>query len=74
MSGTWVYVSQFPMCQLCDLLDGKPDTPAVYDSKSQQGPWGFMCEAHKQSHGVPGLGTGIGQRLVLRGEEPPADS
>lgn len=73
MSATWVHVPHIPMCQLCDLLDSKPDVPAVYDSASKFGPWGFMCEEHKQSHGVPGLGTGIAQRLILDGDAPPAE-
>jgi hypothetical protein len=30
-----------------------------------------MCETHKASHGVSGLGTGVAQRLVLRDDASP---
>lgn len=39
-----------PKCDFCDK-------PAVYDAKTEFGPWGFMCEEHFEKFGskVPGL-------------------
>lgn len=54
-----VRMAVIPECDIC--TDG---TPAGYDAKTKQGPWGYLCEMHFRSHGV-GLGTGRGQRLVL---------
>ncbi len=42
-------------CDLCGEL-------ALYDAKTTAGPWGYLCEAHYQEHGI-GLGLGRGQRL-----------
>ena len=36
--------------------------PAVYDGKTTQGPWAYMCEGCFKKHGV-GLGLGSGQKL-----------
>jgi len=58
---TTAAVAALPACDLCG--DG---TVAVYDSRTLQGPWGYLCEAHWQSHGVGQLGTGHGQRLIVR--------
>jgi hypothetical protein len=56
-------VSRIPDCDFCQFGESKT-TPAVYDGKTKQGPWAFMCEAHFTSHGV-GIGTGLGQKLIL---------
>jgi hypothetical protein len=56
-----VEVREFPQCAMCS----KPSL-AAYDSKTKMGPWGYLCEKHWRSHGVGRLGTGFGQRLVLR--------
>ena len=53
-----VEVSIIPKCDFCPNL-------AVYDGKTFLGPWGYMCEPHFQAYGV-GLGTGRGQRLILK--------
>lgn len=47
----------------CDLCGGGE---ALYDGKTIHGPWAYMCQRHFDSIGV-GLGTGRGQRLLLRG-------
>lgn len=60
-----VQVDKIPPCDLCKAFQGKNDVPAKYDGKTIQGPWGYMCERHFRSYGV-GLGTGRGQRLILR--------
>lgn len=57
-------VDKMPDCDLCSLFYGRKRV-AKYDGKTRGGPWGYMCEECFQSHGV-GLGTGRGQKLVLR--------
>jgi hypothetical protein len=66
MSSTTAVVMEFPPCDFCkeDLLT----KPARFDGKTIQGPWAFMCGAHFVLYGT-GLGLGIGQRLILKGEE-----
>jgi hypothetical protein len=58
-----VFMATLPTCDTCP-----PDKPteAAYDGKTKQGPWAYMCEPCFAEMGV-GLGTGRGQRLVLRG-------
>lgn len=46
----------------CDFCGGT----ASYDAKTLMGPWANMCEAHWRTHGIGRLGTGYGQRLILR--------
>jgi hypothetical protein len=55
--GREAVVSTMPNCDLC--ANG---TKAVYDGKTQMGPWAYMCERHYQNVGV-GLGEGMGQKL-----------
>lgn len=55
-----VEVSSIPKC---DIHEGKHD--AKYDGATTFGPWAYMCEEAFRLYGV-GLGTGRGQRLVLR--------
>lgn len=57
-----VFVSSLPDCNF------HPGVKAAYDGKTVHGPWANMCEACFGSLGV-GLGTGRGQRLVLRGQD-----
>lgn len=63
-----VEVARIPACDVCKYEDGRDNVPAVVDGKTTRGPWANMCERHWGSHGVGRLGTGFGQRLVLRGE------
>lgn len=63
--GESVFVSTLPPCDLCKG-SGKVND-AVYDAKTTLGPWAYLCAAHWNSHAaVHKLGTGIGQRLLLR--------
>lgn len=55
-----VAVAALPKCDMCDKL-------AMYDGKTQFGPWGNMCKGHFALFGV-GLGLGKGQMLVLEGK------
>lgn len=42
---------------------------AKYDGATTMGKWAYMCQRHFELVGV-GLGTGKGQRLVLRSSQP----
>jgi hypothetical protein len=59
-----VTVSRLPDCQICKSRSDVP-VPAAYDGKTVFGPWAYMCEADFAKYGV-GLGTGEGQRLILK--------
>jgi hypothetical protein len=63
-----VEVEELPFCDLCKAFipTEKPEK-ALYDGKTKMGPWGYMCEKHFSTHGV-GLGTGMGQKLILKKE------
>jgi hypothetical protein len=52
----------------CDFSHERP-VLALYDGKTKEGPWAYMCEAHWLSEGVGQLGTGFGQALIY----PPSD-
>ena len=58
---TTTTVSVIPNCDICS-----PDlnVSAVYDGRTTQGSWAFMCEKHFKQIGR-GLGLGLGQRLEL---------
>jgi hypothetical protein len=47
----------------CDFHD---HCTAQYDFKTTSGPWGNGCENAFREYGI-GLGTGLGQKLVLSG-------
>lgn len=66
-----------PDCDFCLLAEDDPRyrlgisnkiNKADYDAKSTEGPWAYMCREHFNRYGT-GLGTGVGQRLVIAGEE-----
>lgn len=60
--GTEAKVAVLPKCSFC----GKT---AQYDFKTQQGSWAYGCTADYQTYRLyQGLGTGMGQRLVLAKE------
>jgi len=61
--GEQVEVAVLPPCDLCG--DG---TPASYDTKTTVAgqAWAYLCQAHYEAHGVGRLGTGYGQRLVVK--------
>jgi hypothetical protein len=54
---TEVEVTELPQCSICG-------EDATYDGKTVMGPWGYMCQDDFEFFGV-GVGTGLGQRLVL---------
>jgi hypothetical protein len=62
---TEVKVSKLPPCDICLHVQKVQDPPlAGYDGATKEGPWAYMCEGCFGKHGI-GLGTGVGQRLVL---------
>lgn len=60
MSDT-VEVSKLPQCNFCNL-------PARYDSALIAGAWAYVCTEHWVTYTNKKLGTGYGQRLVLKGK------
>lgn len=60
-----VIVAELPFCDLCQAF-GRAPAKAVVDGKTKQGPWAFMCAEHWASYGVGRLGTGYGQKLLLK--------
>jgi hypothetical protein len=68
MMGSEVVMAEIPMCDFCV---GEDDViiplPAVVDARTRMGGWAYMCNAHWVAHADGMLGTGHGQRLVLRG-------
>lgn len=54
-------VATLPHCDFCGGGE------ALYDGRTIHGRWAYMCERHFDSFGI-GLGTGKGQRLLLRRE------
>ncbi len=67
--GAEAVVAAIPDCDICKQ-NGRTE-PALYDAKTWMGPWANMCQEHFDRLGEGGLGTGYGQRLVLRGSEDP---
>lgn len=63
-----VTVAVLPKCDFCTAA--VTVTRARYDGKTVMGPWANMCEVHFNEYGI-GLGTGRGQRLVLKSEAAP---
>jgi hypothetical protein len=56
---TEVEMIDAPKCDICG-------DDAAYDGKTVMGPWSFMCQDDFEFFGV-GLGTGLGQRIVIVG-------
>lgn len=66
---TEVEVAEIPDCDIHKLSKGQPGVPAEYDGATTIGPWAYMCGECFMLYGQ-GLGTGVGQRLILkRGEK-----
>jgi hypothetical protein len=60
---TEVEVAEIPDCDICKGNGVK--TPAEFDGATAMGPWAYMCLIHFMAFGR-GLGTGRGQKLILR--------
>jgi len=62
---TSVVVPAIPECDIHRHVHGTAGVPATVDGKTTRGPWANMCDDCYMLHGI-GLGTGRGQRLILR--------
>lgn len=54
-----VKVDSLPQCDICGAV-------AQYDAKTVFGSWGNLCENDFQQYGLGQLGTGYGQKLVIK--------
>ena len=63
--GEEVVVAKLPLCDFCKSAGKARD--ARYDAVVYGAGWAYMCQSHYEIHGI-GLGTGVGQKLVLEGE------
>lgn len=68
--GETAKVSKLPKCDFCKKNGTEAD--AHYDGKTTLGPWAFMCTPHFSTYGT-GLGTGVGQRLVVDRDDDDED-
>jgi hypothetical protein len=57
------YLPQLPKCDLCDKT-------AEYDARTKSGPWAHLCPDHWSSETYGQLGTGYGQKLIVKGGSP----
>ncbi len=64
-----VTVSELPACQFCGQ-------PAEYDARTKTGPgsiasmrWAYMCKSCWKLRTHQELGTGLGQKLILKDKE-----
>ena len=53
------YLPQLPKCDLCDKT-------AEYDARTKSGPWAYLCPDHWSSETYGQLGTGYGQKLMVK--------
>ena len=63
---TRVVVAELPPCDFCKEQGVAKE--AHYDGSTTIGPWAYMCNAHYSVYGM-GLGTGVGQRLILESDK-----
>lgn len=45
------WTEKLPLCDFCSMHG--LETPAPYDGKTTQGPWGNMCDLHLKEYGFP---------------------
>jgi len=58
-------VSKLPECDIHKYLQNVSGVPANYDGRNKlSSSWAYMCTECYDKYGI-GLGTGIGQRLVV---------
>lgn len=57
--GFVVEVVELPDCDICG------DT-AHYDARLKAGPWAYVCQKCFEQYSTGRLGTGYGQRLILK--------
>jgi len=59
---TTAVIAKEEYCDYCQMSGTK--TVALYDGKTTQGAWAYMCEDHFSDYGV-GIGLGLGQILIV---------
>lgn len=60
---TEVVVDELPKCSFCGR-------PALYDFRTRNGQWAYGCQFHYSIYSMfLTLGTGKGQRLILKERE-----
>lgn len=65
-----VEVLTLPACDICMAERRINIFPASYDGKlKDRSSWAYMCEIHWLSQGIGRLGTGYGQKLILKKKE-----
>jgi len=64
-NGTEAIVATIPMCDIHKYEKQQNAVPAVYDARTNNGQWAFVCEECFITHTAGTLGVGHGQRLVL---------
>jgi hypothetical protein len=64
--GETAYVDKYPPCDFVDLMHNSKPVDAHYDSRTIFGGWAYMCDRCYTAYGVGRLGTGYGQRLIVK--------
>ena len=52
----------------CDICGGEFKNGCIYDAKTCNGPWAYMCMQCFHDYGL-GLGTGLGQEYQKQGDK-----
>ena len=60
-AGQFVEMEQLPKCDMPSC-----DKDAKFDSRLYNGSWGYTCSTHYRQYGIGRLGTGFGQKLLLK--------
>lgn len=68
-NGTEAIMFRIPECDVHKYEKKQYDVPAVYDAKTKTGQWAYLCQSCFDDVAMyPDLGTGKGQRLVLKSD------
>lgn len=66
---TVVTITVRPVCDVCQYVTGVTDEPAFFDARTHSGRWANLCYPCWMTETDQRLGTGFGQRLVVKGEK-----
>lgn len=64
-TGTEAIIFRIPDCDIHKYDKGVDGVSALYDARTNRGPWAYMCQECFNEVGPRQLGTGYGQRLIL---------
>jgi hypothetical protein len=67
--GSIAYVRRYPLCDFRDLMHQSKPVEAHYDARTMFGSWAYMCDHCYEAFGLGQLGTGYGQRLIVKQSE-----